>query len=146
MTCRVLKKESTWKVSEIPQKEYTKWLDYDIINCLCIRTRQSGDRIVIDRNGHRQKLKSWFVNEKIPAKERDQIPLIADGQQIVWIVGHRISSAYRVSDRTKQVLQIEIEKNKRKMLEGKKMAETVRVLLSETDVEQKNRRTGKKNQ
>ena len=120
ITCRVLKKESTWKVSEIPQKEYTKWLDYDIINCLCIRTRQSGDRIVIDRNGHRQKLKSWFVNEKIPAKERDQIPLIADGQQIVWIVGHRISSAYRVSDRTKQVLQIEIEEKQKKNVGGQK--------------------------
>lgn len=109
ITARILEKADDFKESEIPQKKYTKWFDYDIMKCLYIRTRKSGDSIVIDRDGHRQKLKSWFVNEKIPANERAQIPLLTDGQQIVWIIGHRMSSAYQVSGQTKQILQIEVK-------------------------------------
>lgn len=109
ITTRILEKGEDFKVSEIPQKRYTKWFDYDIMKCLYIRPRRDGDSIVIDSDGHRQKLKSWFVNEKIPANERLRIPLIADGQQIVWIIGHRMSSAYQVSGRTKRILQIEVK-------------------------------------
>lgn len=118
ITCQILERKERWKVSEIPQKEYTKWFDYDIINCLYIRTRRSGDRIAIDREGHQQKLKAWFVNEKIPAKERSRIPLITDGEQIVWIVGHRMSGAYQVREQTKRLLQIEIEEEQKKKIGG----------------------------
>jgi tRNA(Ile)-lysidine synthase len=99
-------------MEDIPEKVYTKWFDYDIINrSLCFRTRQSGDTIVIDRAGHRQKLKAWFMNEKIPAGERDFQPLIADGSRIVWIPGYRMSSAYQVSVNTQNILQIEVKTN-----------------------------------
>ena len=80
MTCRILEKNPLSEGTDIPQKTYTKWFDYDIIKkCLHIRTRQSGDWITVDGAGHRQKLKSWFVNEKIPDKQREEIPLIAEG-------------------------------------------------------------------
>ena len=114
ITTRILEKSEGFKESEIPQKKYTKWFDYDIMKCLYIRTRQSGDRIAIDSDGHGQKLKSWFVNEKIPANERTQIPLLADGQEIVWIIGYRMSGAYQISGRTKRILQIEIKRTKEK--------------------------------
>ncbi len=124
ITCRLLENEEGWKQSEIPQKKYTKWFDYDIIKtCLHIRTRESGDQIAIDREGHRQKLKSWFVNEKIPAKERAGVPLIAEGEQIIWIVGYRMSSAYQVSTQTKRILQIEIEPPELMGDDGEEMSE-----------------------
>ncbi len=110
ITCRILEKEDGWKVSEIPQKLYTKWFDYDIIHsCLKLRGRESGDSIVIDQEGHRQKLKAWFVNEKIPADQRGEIPLIAEEDRIVWIVGHRMSTLYQVHAQTTRILQIEVE-------------------------------------
>lgn len=105
--------ERTPQTSVFPKKTYTKWFDYDIIKkCLHIRTRQSGDWITVDGAGHRQKLKSWFVNEKIPCKQREEIPLIAEGNQIVWILGYRMGSAYRISSETKRILQIDVEKMK----------------------------------
>ena len=113
VTCRILEKNPLSEGTDIPQKTYTKWFDYDIIKkCLHIRTRQSGDWITVDGAGHRQKLKSWFVNEKIPYKQREEIPLIAEGNQILWILGYRMGSAYRISRETRRILQIDVEKMK----------------------------------
>ena len=47
-----------------------------------------------------------MVDEKIPLAMRDQIPLIADGDHIMWIIGYRISEYYKVTDETRQVLEI----------------------------------------
>ena len=94
---------------DIPQKSYTKWMDYDIIkHGLSVRTRRSGDYLTVDAAGRRQKLKSYLINEKIPRDMRDRLPLIADGHHIVWIPGYRMSSAYQLTDRTKKVLEIKI--------------------------------------
>lgn len=113
VTCRILEKNPLSEGTDIPQKTYTKWFDYDIIKkCLHIRTRQSGDWITVDGAGHRQKLKSWFVNEKIPYKQREEIPLIAEGNQILWILGYRMGSAYRISSETRRILRIDVEKMK----------------------------------
>lgn len=117
--CKVFPKTMCFSQQEIPQKEYTKWFDYDIIKTMpCIRTRQGGDHISIDQEGHRQKLKSWFINEKISARERDLIPCIASGSEILWILGHRMSSKYQISSHTKQILQIEVVKEEHRSKEN----------------------------
>ena len=91
----------------ISEKKYTKWLDYDKIkNSLLIRNRQPGDYFVLDETGRTQKLKQYFVNEKILKEQRDTIPLVADGAHILWIVGYRISAYYKVSSTTKTILEI----------------------------------------
>ena len=85
------------KVSEIPQKMYTKWLDYDKIKFgFSIRTRRNQDYFVMDAVGHRKKLSDYFINQKIPAEERDATLLIADGSQILWIVGGRMGAGRTV--------------------------------------------------
>lgn len=93
----------------IPKKTFTKWFDYDIIKCnVCVRPKQAGDQIVVDREGATQKLKRYFVNEKIPSEMRDQIPIIVEGHQILWIVGYRQSMAYQVTEQTTTILEITI--------------------------------------
>ena len=94
---------------QIPKKTYTKWFDYGIIKqSVAVRTRRAGDFIVIDESGGRQKLKSYFINKKIPAAERAGIPLIAEGSEILWIVGCRQSKAYQVTEQTTKILEITI--------------------------------------
>lgn len=106
----------SWKVlsdfeqgQRIPKKTYTKWFDYDIIDKdISVRTRRAGDRIVIDSRGNTQKLKSYFINEKIPVTKRESILLIAEGSDILWITGYRQSKAYQVTARTNTILEIKI--------------------------------------
>ena len=106
MKCTIFPYDSGKKIQE---STYTKWFDYDTINgAVKLRTRQNGDMIQTLKNHGEKKLKDFFINEKIPREERDHILLVAKGQSILWVVGHRISEAYKVSENTKTILQIEL--------------------------------------
>lgn len=84
---------------------YTKCFDYDKIkNAVQLRTRREGDYMQIDAKGGTKKLKSIFVDKKIPQKDRNCIPLLADGNHIMWILGSRISEAYKIRESTKTML------------------------------------------
>ena len=94
----------------IPQKKYTKWIDYDKIkDTLVIRTRLPGDYIVINKQGGRKKIKDFFIDQKIPREERDRILLVADGSEVVWLVGYRLSPNYMVGEETGNILRIKIK-------------------------------------
>lgn len=93
---------------EISKKKYTKCFDYDKIEYhVQIRKRQRGDYLTIDAAGHRQKLKSYLVNEKIPRQEREKLWLLADGSHIMWVIGHRVSDYYKVDAHTRRILKVQ---------------------------------------
>ncbi len=90
----------------VPVGEYTKWFDYDkISNSVAFRCRQPGDYIMLGGTGHKS-VAAYMTDRKIPAARRDSIPMAADGSHIMWIVGYRISEAYKVTQTTKKVLEI----------------------------------------
>jgi len=90
------------------EKIYTKWLDCDILKRnLVIRTRRKGDFIIVDNNGSRKKIKDLFIDLKIPKEQRDKVLLLADGNEIVWIIGHRINYNFRVIEDTKEITRLE---------------------------------------
>lgn len=96
----------------IPQKTCTKWLDYDRIESLVLRTRRPGDYLAINDRLQKKRLKDYLIQEKIPAEKRENLLLLADGSHILWVVGHRISSAVKVTEDTKWVLRIHIRGGK----------------------------------
>ncbi len=87
---------------------YTKVFDYDKIkeNIVC-RTRQQGDRIAIG-NGHKKKLKDFFIDSKIPRQQRETLLLFAVGKQILWIPGYRTSDDFLVDTMTKNKIWISV--------------------------------------
>lgn len=96
----------------IPQKPYTKWFDYDkITTSVFVRTRQQGDYLTVDQALSKKSLQDYFVNEKIQKAERDRTPLLADGSHILWVIGHRISAYYKVTEQTRTVLQVTVSKD-----------------------------------
>ena len=108
-------KNSFGKSKEVPQNEYTKWFDYDKIKgSLEIRTRRQGDYLTIaDGRGGliHQSLKDYMINHKIPAGERDQIPVLAEGSHVVWLAGYRISEYYKIDENTQNILQVQLMRN-----------------------------------
>ena len=73
---------------------------------MTVRTRRPGDFITVDENGGRKKLKDYFINEKISQEEREKVWLVADGHDIMWVVGHRQSQRYQITESTKKILEI----------------------------------------
>lgn len=94
--------------SKIPKKEYTKWMDYDKIKGgFCIRKRENGDFFISDGKGHHKKLKSYFIDEKIPLDKRNKLWLLAQDSLVLWLVGGRISEHLKVTEETKTVIEIQ---------------------------------------
>ena len=99
--------ERTADMVIFPENPYTKWFDYDIIeNTVKIRHRRPGDYITISKEGGTQKLKQYFINEKIPGGLRDRIWLAADGQHIMWVAGYRQNQKYQITDKTRRILEL----------------------------------------
>ncbi len=100
-----LKKGSERK--NIPAKTYTKWLDYDKIkDSIVVRKRKKGDFLTINSFQQKKSLKAYFIDKKVPREDRDSIWLMADGAHVMWILGDRISSWYKVSDITERIIEV----------------------------------------
>ena len=75
---------------------------------LLVRNIRPGDRFSpLGVNGT-QKVKKYFINHKIPGAQRRTCPLLLSGGNIIWIAGHRIDNAVKVSPQTRQVLKAEL--------------------------------------
>jgi tRNA(Ile)-lysidine synthase len=95
------------------EKMYTKWIQCDIMKVnLQLRTRRAGDYIVVDGKGSKKKLKDYFIDLKIPRDEREQILLLANGNEIVWIIGYRLNWNYRVTDELQGIYKLEVKMKK----------------------------------
>ena len=84
-------------------------ISYDLIEgqMLFLRNRRSGDRIVWFPDGKTKKIKNILIDEKIPKKDRDRIPLLCTGNEVLAIVGSRVSEKYKVTKDTERALVIE---------------------------------------
>ena len=93
----------------IPKNSYTKWFDYDKIkNTIFLRYRRQGDYLIINEKGNKKTIKSLFIDEKIPREQRGNIPLICDGNHVMWVIEGRSSVAYNVTEQTKKILVVTI--------------------------------------
>jgi tRNA(Ile)-lysidine synthase len=72
-----------------------------------IRTRRSGDYIIPLGMRGRKKLQDYFVDEKIPWEERDRIPLLCFGREVLWVVGHRLNENYKVTESATEIVCVE---------------------------------------
>lgn len=89
---------------EIEKNKYTKYFDCDKIRGnVVLRYWQEGDYIYLREDGGKKKVSRYFIDEKISPEMRKRIPLLADGNHIMWIVGYRISAYYKVSEDTKKL-------------------------------------------
>ncbi len=91
--------------------DFTKCFDYDKLGeNPVIRKRRSGDMISNTKSGGSKKLKDYMIDAKIPSNLRDEVPVLAVGSKVCWVVGYRMSEAFKVDDNTKRILRIKVFK------------------------------------
>ena len=97
------------KGEEIPKNVYTKWFDCDKIKDTPeVRTRREGDYLLLE-DGSRKSIRRFMIDAKIPRDERDQVPLLADGPHVMWVIGHRISGYYKITEDTRRVMEVRVK-------------------------------------
>jgi tRNA(Ile)-lysidine synthase len=76
-----------------------------------IRPRCPGDVFSpLGMGGQSIKVQDFFTNVKIPRRARAQWPLVCAGEQIVWVAGHRIGHPFRITEKTRHILLLEIKR------------------------------------
>lgn len=78
---------------------------------LRIRAREAGDFFYPLGFGKKKKLQDFFVDEKVPRDERDRIPIVLSGNDIVWVAGYRADERFRISGETKKILFLKMRKS-----------------------------------
>ena len=88
-----------------------QFFDYDRLKSgINIRYRRDGDLFKPLGSIGTKKLKEFFIDSKIPRHFRDQIPLISKDKEIMWIIGHKISDKFKVTENTKTILKLSFKR------------------------------------
>ena len=94
----------------LPVSKYIKVFDYDkIVGSLYVRSRKIGDKLSPIGLTGTKKIKDILINKKIPADTKYMFPIISDDEQILWLLGYRISENYKMDDSTQRVIRIQLE-------------------------------------
>lgn len=71
---------------------------------LVLRSRQTGDRFKPIGMTHFKKLSDFFIDEKVPVTQKDEIPILVNGNgEIIWLLGLRQDNRYKVTQTTKTI-------------------------------------------
>jgi tRNA(Ile)-lysidine synthase len=83
------------------------YLDADAVRLpLAVRTRRQGDRFVPLGMGGHKTLHRLFIDARVPAAERDLVPVVADQEGILWVAGLAIAHRARVTAATERLLRL----------------------------------------
>ena len=94
--------------SQISYDRYTTAFDYDRMEKdIFVRSRIPSDSFRPFGMAGRKKIKDFFIDEKVPRKQRDRIPILTHGEEILWIAPYRRSNLYPVTEETKRILKLE---------------------------------------
>lgn len=75
---------------------------------LWVRRRMDGDIFSPLGMGGKMKLKKFLIDRKVPREERDAIPIVSCGNDIVWAAGFCPGDYFRVTESTRVCLHIKL--------------------------------------
>ncbi len=81
---------------------------------LIVDSVRPGDRMrPLGMDGSR-KLQDMLTDAKVPARMRPLVPVVRDGERIVWVAGVRMSEEYRVGPTTERAIRLDWTPRERK--------------------------------
>ena len=101
----------------LPDGKFEAIFDYDTLRKvfakpssetipLTVRNRQQGDRFQPYGMRGTKKIKDFLIDAKVPRSERDSIPLLVCGDEILWIIGYTTSDTFKIKSDTRQYLYL----------------------------------------
>jgi len=91
------------------QEDSTAFFDWETLAFpIMIRNFRPGDRFSPMGMAGSQKLKKFFINNKINLWDRLTLPIFVSGDKIIWVGGIRMAEAFKITSRTQTVLRIKI--------------------------------------
>jgi len=95
--------------AEFADPAIAAYIDMDRLNFpLLIRKWNRGDFFYPMGMSKRKKLSDFFIDLKFSKFDKENQWLLCSGNDIVWIIGHRIDDRYKVTKNLKSVLKITI--------------------------------------
>jgi tRNA(Ile)-lysidine synthase len=89
--------------------QHTGFFDRDALSFpLVLRNFRQGDRFTPLGMSGTQKIKKFFIDKKVPGKERIKCPILLCRGKIIWVAGYRIDESVKVKPTTKNVLNVEL--------------------------------------
>ena len=89
--------------------QHTGFFDKDVLSFpMVLRNFRQGDRFTPLGMTGTQKIKKFFIDKKVPRKERIKCPILLCREKIIWVAGYRIDESVKVKPTTKNVLCIEL--------------------------------------
>lgn len=70
---------------------------------MVVITFENDNIIYLNNSNTPKKLKDFYNNEKILGNT----PIFCDNNNVLWVIGKRISSYFKVTNKTKKILMIE---------------------------------------
>lgn len=58
----------------------------------------------------KKKLSKFFIDRKIPLTEKEKIWVIESNKKIIWVIGQRIDDRFKITEKTKGILEIQFNK------------------------------------
>lgn len=99
------------KFINISKDKNIAMLDADLLKFpLILRKWRQGDSFVPFGMKKEKKLSDYFTSNKYSLLDKESQWILCSEEKIVWLVSERIDDRFRISNKTKNILKIEVEK------------------------------------
>ncbi len=103
----------------IPHHKSSASLDFDkVVFPVTLRSWSSGDYFYPFGMRGRKKISDFFTDMKYSLPEKEKSVIMESDGKIVWLVGQRIDNRFRVTDKTRRILYLEVSEDAAPCLPG----------------------------
>ena len=96
----------------LPDGTFEAMLDYSEIQLpLIVRNRRQGDRFQPHGMHGTKKIKDFFMDIKVPGSERNRIPMLVYGDEILWVIGFTTNERFKIQPQTQRYLHLHYGKD-----------------------------------
>ncbi len=99
--------ELTEDIPAIEKDPTIAMLDADVLEFpLCWRNWGNGDQFVPLGMRQHKKVSDFLIDQKVSLPEKEGVTVLLSGGKICWVVGHRISDLFKITDHTQRAIII----------------------------------------